>query len=137
MIDEKEIFEKVRESIVEALGVDEEDVAPSATLFDDLGAESLDLLDIVFRLEKTFGIKIPRSGIQQDILSAEGIKEADVLIDGAFTALGAQKLRERMPEIDKDRIYEGFRVDDIPTLFTVQTFVNIVKQVLLEKARAH
>ena len=137
MIDEKEIFEKVRECIVEALGVDEEDVAPSATLFDDLGAESLDLLDIVFRLEKTFGIKIPRSGIQQDILSAEGIKEEDVLIDGAFTALGAQKLRERMPEIDKDRIYEGFRVDDIPTLFTVQTFVNIVKQVLLEKARAH
>jgi acyl carrier protein len=137
MIDEKEIFEKVRESVVEALGVDEEDVTPSATLFEDLGAESLDLLDIVFRLEKTFGIKIPRSGIQQDILSAEGIKEADVLIDGAFTALGAQKLRERMPEIDKDRIYEGFRVDDIPTLFTVQTFVNIVKQVLLEKARAH
>jgi acyl carrier protein len=137
MIDEKEIFEKVRESIVEALGVDEEDVAPSATLFDDLGAESLDLLDIVFRLEKTFGIKIPRSGIQQDILSAEGIKEEDVLIDGAFTALGAQKLRERMPEIDTDRIYEGFRVDDIPTLFTVQTFVNIVKQVLLEKAGAH
>jgi acyl carrier protein len=137
MIEEKEIFEKVRECIVEALGVDEEDVAPSATLFDDLGAESLDLLDIVFRLEKTFGIKIPRSGIQQDILSAEGIKEEDVLIDGAFTALGAQKLRERMPEIDKDRIYEGFRVDDIPTLFTVQTFVNIVKQVLLEKARAH
>ena len=137
MIDEKEIFEKVRESIVEALGVDEEDVTPSATLFEDLGAESLDLLDIVFRLEKTFGIKIPRSGIQQDILSAEGIKEADVLIDGAFTALGAQKLRERMPEIDKDRIYEGFRVDDIPTLFTVQTFVNIVKQVLLEKAGAH
>jgi acyl carrier protein len=137
MIDEKEIFEKVRESIVEALGVDEEDVTPSATLFEDLGAESLDLLDIVFRLEKTFGIKIPRSGIQQDILSAEGIKEADVLIDGAFTALGAQRLRERMPEIDKDRIYEGFRVDDIPTLFTVQTFVNIVKQVLLEKARAH
>jgi len=137
MIDEKEIFEKVRESIVEALGVDEEDVIPSATLFEDLGAESLDLLDIVFRLEKTFGIKIPRSGIQQDILSAEGIKEEDVLIDGAFTALGAQKLRERMPEIDKDRIYEGFRVDDIPTLFTVQTFVNIVKQVLSEKAGAH
>jgi len=137
MIDEKEIFEKVRESIVEALGVDEEDVMPSASLFEDLGAESLDLLDIAFRIEKTFGIKIPRSGIQQDILAAEGIKEEDVLIDGAFTALGAQKLRERMPEIDKDRIYAGFRVDDIPTLFTVQTFVNIVKQVLLEKAGAH
>ena len=134
MIDEKEIFEKVRESIVEALGVDEEEVTPAATLFEDLGAESLDLLDIVFRLEKAFGIKIPRGGIQQDILATEGIKEEDVLVDGAFTALGAQKLRERMPEIDKDRIHEGFRVDDIPTLFTVQTFANIVKQVLVEKA---
>jgi acyl carrier protein len=134
VINEKEIFEKVQESIVEALGVDEEEVTPAATLFEDLGAESLDLLDIVFRLEKAFGIKIPRSGIQQDILASEGLKEEDLLVDGAFTALGAQKLRERMPEIDKDRIHEGFRVDDIPTLFTVQTFVNIVKQVLVEKA---
>jgi acyl carrier protein len=134
MINEKEIFEKVQESIVEALGVDEEEVTPAATLFEDLGAESLDLLDIVFRLEKAFGIKIPRSGIQQDILASEGLKEEDLLVDGAFTALGAQKLRERMPEIDKDRIQEGLRVDDIPTLFTVQTFVNIVKQVLVEKA---
>ena len=137
MLDEKEIFEKVRESIVEALGVDEEEVQPSTSLFEDLGAESLDLLDIVFRLEKIFGIKIPRGGIQQDLLAAEGIKEEDVLIDGALTALGAQKLGERMPEIDKDRIYEGFRIDDIPTLFTVQTFVNIVKQTLQEKAGAH
>ena len=68
MIDEKEILKKVQESIVEALGVDEEDATPGAVLFDDLGAESLDLLDIVFRLEKIFGIKVPRGGIQQDLL---------------------------------------------------------------------
>ncbi len=134
MIDEKEVYKKVRESIVEALGVDEEEVKPTSILFDDLGAESLDLLDIVFRLEKTFGIKIPRGGIQQDILAAEGVKEEDVVVDGALTALGAEKLRERMPEIDKERICEGFRIDDIPTLFTVQTFVNIVKRTLQEKA---
>ncbi|MEE8382455.1 MAG: acyl carrier protein, partial [Thermodesulfobacteriota bacterium] len=63
-MDEKTIYEKVKESVVEALGVDEEEVTPDAALFDDLGAESLDLLDIVFRLEKEFGIKIPRGGIQ-------------------------------------------------------------------------
>ncbi len=137
MVEEQEILQKVKESIVEALGVDEDEVVPTATLFEDLGAESLDLLDIVFRLEKAFGIKIPRGGIQQDIIAAEGMKEEDVLQDGALTALGAQKLRERMPEVDSARIYEGFRVEDIPTLFTVQTFVNIVKRVLEEESRAH
>jgi acyl carrier protein len=137
MIDEKEIYEKVKESIVEALGVDEEEVTPGAVLFDDLGAESLDLLDIVFRLEKGFGIKIPRGGIQQDLLDAEGLKEADVLVEGALTARGAEELKKRMPEVDQQRITEGFRIDDIPTLFTVQSFVNIVTRALVEKDRPH
>jgi len=129
-MEEKEILEKTQSAIIEALGVDPEEVEPNASLFDDLGAESLDLLDIVFRLEKTFGIKIPRGGIQQDILAAEGIKESDVIVDGTLTALGAQKLRARMTEVVPEKITEGFRIDDIPTLFTVQTFVNIVKQQL-------
>lgn len=132
-MEDKEIYEKVKEAIVEALGVESEEVEPNSALFDDLGAESLDLLDIVFRLEKTFGIKIPRGGIQQDVLVAEGIKEEDVVVDGALTALGAEKLRERMSEVDKEKIHEGFRTDDIPTLFTVQTFVNIVKYQLENK----
>jgi len=71
-MDEKIIYEKVKESVVEALGVDEEEVTPDATLFDDLGAESLDLLDIVFRLEKEFGIKIPRGGIQTEAYLLRG-----------------------------------------------------------------
>ena len=132
-MEDQEIYEKVKEAIVEALGVDAADVQPHSVLFDDLGAESLDLLDIVFRLEKTFGIKIPRGGIEQDVLAAEGIKEDDVVVDGALTSLGAEKLRERMPEIDQAKIFEGFRIDDIPTLFTVQTFVTIVKQQLANK----
>jgi len=132
-MDDKEIYEKVKEAIVEALGVDAEEVKPESVLFDDLGAESLDLLDIVFRLEKTFGIKIPRGGIQQDMLAAEGIAEQDVIVDGALTEMGAQKLRERMPEVNPEKIKAGFRIDDIPTLFTVQTFVTIVKQQLAAK----
>ncbi len=130
---DQEIYAKVEEAIVEALGVEPEEVEPHSGLFDDLGAESLDLLDIVFRLEKTFTIKIPRSGIQHDVLAAEGVKEEDVVVDGALTALGAEKLRERMPEVDQEKIQEGFRIDDAPTLFTVQTFVNIVKQQLANK----
>jgi hypothetical protein len=67
------------------------------------------------------------------MLVAEGLKEEDVVVDGALTALGAEKLRERMSEVDKEKIHEGFRTDDIPTLFTVQTFVNIVKYQLENK----
>jgi len=136
-MDEKVIFEKVKESVVEALGVDEEEVTANALLFDDLGAESLDLLDIVFRLEKEFGIKIPRGGIQADALSDEGenLKEEDLVVDGILTPLGIEKIKSSMPEVDPSRITEGFRADDIPTLFTVQTFVNISKNLLEEKEK--
>jgi acyl carrier protein len=132
-MEEKEIFEKVKEAIVDALGVDEEEVQAESALFDDLGAESLDLLDIVFRLEKTFGIKIPRGAIQLDVLAAEGVKESDVLVDGAVTELGAKLLREHMSEVKPEKIKAGFRLDDIPTLFTVQTFVKMVKEQLAAK----
>ena len=137
-MDEKVIYEKVKESVVEALGVDEDEVTPNAVLFDDLGAESLDLLDIVFRLEKEFSIKIPRGGIQADALSAEGenLKEEDLVVDGVLTPLGIEKLKVAMPEVDSSRITEGFRADDIATLFTVQTFVNITKKLLEEKGTA-
>jgi acyl carrier protein len=136
VMDEKAIYEKVKESVIEALGVDDEEVTPDAMLFDDLGAESLDLLDIVFRLEKEFGIKIPRGGIQADSLSGEGenLKEEDLEVEGVLTPLGIKKLIEVMPEVDASRVTEGFRSDDIPTLFTVQTFVNITKKLLEEKA---
>ena len=137
-MDEKVIYEKVKESVVEALGVDDDEVTPNAVLFDDLGAESLDLLDIVFRLEKEFGIKIPRGGIQADALASEGenLKDEDLVVDGVLTPLGIAKMKESMPEIDPSRITEGFRADDIATLFTVQTFVTITKKLLEEKGSA-
>jgi acyl carrier protein len=137
-MDEKLIYDKVKESIVEALGVDDEEVTPNAVLFDDLGAESLDLLDIVFRLEKEFGIKIPRGGIQAEALSSDGenLKEEDLVNDGVLTPLGIEKLKEAMPEVDPSRITDGFRSDDIPTLFTVQTFVSITKKLIEEKENA-
>jgi len=137
-MDEKVIYEKVKESVVEALGIDDDEVTPNALLFDDLGAESLDLLDIVFRLEKEFGIKIPRGGIQADALSAEGenLTEEDLVVDGVLTPLGREKLKTSMPELDPARITEGFRADDIATLFTVQTFVSITKKLLEEQGKS-
>ena len=132
-MDEKEIYGKVADAIAEALDVEKDEATPDAILMDDLGAESIDFLDIVFRIENAFGIKIPRGGMQKDILEADGLKEEDLVVSGALTALGTEKLKQYMPEIDPSRIVEGFKADDIPTLFTVQTFVNIVKKILDEK----
>jgi len=132
-MDDKEISEKVRMCIAQALGIDAEEVVPDAILFDDLGAESLDLLDIVFRLEKTFGIQIPRGGIQSSVLASEGVKEKDLVKDGILTPLGIARLLKEMPEINPDRIPEGFRAEDVATLFTVQTFVNLTKRNLAAK----
>src|SRR3954466_1444253 len=91
-----EVFTKVQSALVEALGVDEEEVTPSATLVGDLGAESIDFLDIVFRLEKSFDIKIPRGELfPEDILT-----NADYVEDGKINAAGLVKLKERMPFAD-------------------------------------
>jgi len=134
-MDEKEITEKVRMCVAQALGMDADEVVPDAMLFDDLGAESLDLLDIVFRLEKAFGIQIPRGGIQSNVLGSEDVKEEDLVKDGVLTPLGIARLLKEMPEINPDRMPEGFRAEDIPTLFTVQTFINLTQKCLAEKEK--
>ena len=86
-----EIFEKVRAALVDALGVDEEDVTPEATMVGDLGAESIDFLDIVFRLEKAFSIKIPRGELfPEDVLSS-----SEFVADGKVNAAGLAELKDR------------------------------------------
>src|SRR3954452_18037163 len=82
-----EIFEKVRSTLVDALGVDKDDVAPDATLFKDLGAESIDLLDIVFRLERNFGIKIPRGE-----LFPENLSDPELAQNGKLTPKGLTEM---------------------------------------------
>ena len=91
-----EIFEKVREALVDALSVEEDEVTPDATLRGDLEAESIDFLDIVFRLEKSFDIKIERGELfPEDILN-----NTDFVQDGKVNAQGIAKLKERMPFAD-------------------------------------
>ncbi len=131
-MEEKEIYDKVADAIAEALDVEKDEATPDAILMDDLGAESIDFLDIIFRIENAFNVKIPRGGMQKDILESDGVKEEDLISAGALTALGVAKLKKYMPEIKPEKITEGFKADDIPTLFTVQTFVNIVKKILDE-----
>ena len=126
-----EILEKVREAFVEALGVDDDEVLPESKIFDDLGAESLDLLEIVYLLEHEFDIKIPRDGIAEQ--SKADIDATDYEVDGVLTELALDKLRELMPEVPPEELTPGLLSADIPKLFRVQTFVNIVSRLLTEK----
>src|SRR3954453_1526018 len=92
-----EIYTKVSSTLIEALNVDEDQITPAATLQGDLGAESIDFLDIVFRLEREFGIKIPRGE-----LFPESIFQGDpeFVQDGKITPKGLAELKARMPFAD-------------------------------------
>lgn len=122
MISEARLFERVRTCFVEALEVDADEVQPHAKVFADLGAESVDLLDIVFRLERAFKIKIPRSGIEKR--ARKQVRKWTRR--GVLTADALEVLRETMPEVEPQEICEGLRPRDLPRLFSVQTFVNLV-----------
>jgi len=106
---------KVQTALVDALAVDEEEVTPEATMVGDLGAESIDFLDIVFRLEKAFEIEIPRSELfPEDILT-----NAEYVEDGRVTARGLEELKTRMPFADLTRFEANPAVQDFGNLLTV------------------
>lgn len=111
-----EIFEKVQETLVDALGLDDDEVTPEATLIGDLGAESIDFLDIVFRLEKNFDIKIPRGELFPENLASA---DSGFVEDGKVTADGIAQLREKMPHADIDAFSSDPQVSKLPDLFTV------------------
>ena len=118
-----EIFAKVQEALVDALGVDEEEVTPQATLQGDLGAESIDFLDIVFRLEKAFGIKIERGELfPEDILTDTAYVE-----EGKVNAAGLAKLKERMPFADLTKFEADPNVQNLGKQLTVQDMCNFVE----------
>ncbi len=120
---QEEILGRVQNILVEALGADEDEVTPNATLVTDLGAESIDFLDIVFNLEKEFDIKIPRGELFPENLAAEGDGMAD---DGMVTEEGLSKLREKLPFADIEAFAADPQVANIPDLFTVNMLVNFV-----------
>src|SRR6201997_2982304 len=119
-----EIYTKVSSTLVEALNVDEEDVTPEATLQGDLGAESIDFLDIVFRLEREFGIKIPRGE-----LFPESIFQGDpeFVQDGRVTEKGISELRARMPFADLSEFEKNPQVSNLSDLFTVKLIARYIE----------
>lgn len=123
----EEVFEKVRETLVDALGVDEDEVTPEATLIGDLGAESIDFLDIVFRLEKNFDIKIPRGELFPENLTSA---ESGFVADGVVTPAGIEELRKRMTHADIDKFAQDPKIENIQELFTVEMICKFLQSKL-------
>jgi len=118
-----EIFQEVQEVLVDALGVDDDEVVAEATLMGDLGAESIDFLDIVFRLEKAFGIKIPR----EELFPAESLmNNPDFVNNGKFTEAGLTEMREKIPHTDLTAFENDPDINKLGDLFTVGAIVNYI-----------
>jgi acyl carrier protein len=119
-----EIYSKVSATLQEALSVDEDDIRPNATLQGDLGAESIDFLDIVFRLEREFGIKIPRGELFPESIF-QG--DPDFVQNGRVTDKGVAELRERMPFADLSKFEANPEVSGISDLFTVEMITRYIQ----------
>ena len=118
------VYPTVAKTIADALGSEVDEVRPDASLINDLGAESIDFLDIVFRLERAFKVKIPRGKIIED---ARGeLPEAAFEQKGVVTDAGLATLRSFLSEVPADRIKSPLKVADVPRLFTPQTFAKLV-----------
>lgn len=124
MMTQDEIYKKVATTLVEALNVDEEEIQRTSRLQADLGAESIDFLDIVFRLEREFGIKIPRGELFPESIF-QG--DPDMVQNGKVTAKGLDELRQRMPYADLDRFESNPNVTAISDLFTVDLIARYVE----------
>ena len=118
-----EIFAGVRRCVVEVLNVDEDAVVPEAVLTDDLGAESLDVLDLVYRLETAFSTKLPMNALRR---FAQGAADGSLGPDGALSDSARERLSLLMPEVDPARLDSGLTARSIPELYTVETFVRLV-----------
>src|SRR5690242_1073464 len=124
MPSQDEIYSKVSATLVEALNVDEDDIKPTATLQGDLGAESIDFLDIVFRLEHEFGIKIPRGELFPESIF-QGNPE--FVQGGMVTPRGIAELRARMPFADLAEFETDPALDRVGDLFTVDLITRYIQ----------
>jgi acyl carrier protein len=124
MLTQEQIYDNVSATLVETLNVEAEDIWPTSTLQGDLGAESIDFLDLTFRLEREFGIKIPRGE-----LFPESIFQGDpeFVQDGKVTARGLAELRQRMPFADLGRFEQDPEVRHIGDLFTVALVTRYIE----------
>jgi acyl carrier protein len=124
----EEVFAKVRQALVDALSVEEDEVTEEATLTGDLQAESIDILDIVFRLEKAFGIKIS----QEELTPRDVLSNPEYVNNRKLNAAGLAALKERVRHADWSKFEQDPDIDKILDVFTVGTIVNFVEHKLAE-----
>ena len=118
------VFPKVRQIIADVLVIDEEDVSLKSRLISDLGAESIDFLDLVFQLEKEFNIKIPRGQLEKN---ARGdLSEDEFEQSGVLTEKGLNALKHYLSEVSEEHFKPNMKVNEIPMLFTVETFCKLI-----------
>lgn len=129
---EAEIFQKMQETLSAALGVDKNDITPEASLVRDLGAESIDFIDIIFRLEKTFDIKIP-SG---DLFPSHVLNDERFVSQGRVTPAGLAELKAKVPYLDVDSFSRDPQVAKLADFFTVRMVMNYVQDRLSKDAKA-
>jgi len=125
------VYPKVREIIADVLVIDEEEISQDSRLIADLGAESIDFLDLVFQLEKEFGIKIPRGQLEKN---ARGdLAEDEFEKGGVLTVKGMQALKNYLSEVPESHFKANLKVNEIPMLFTVETFCKLIVNAVNEK----
>ena len=122
----EEIQAKVQDVLAEVLGIDEVEVTPRATRTGDLGAESIDFLDIVFRLEQAFDVKIAQGELFPENLQ----QDPEYVQDGALTQAGLSALREKLPHAEIDRIEDDPRLARVGEIFTVDAIISFVERKL-------
>lgn len=128
----KDTLEKIRKCVAEALGVDPSEVAPEARLVGDLGAESIDFIDIIFRLEKAFGIRIPEG----DLFPRGLFKDATLVKDGRLTAAGLSRIRKDYPFIGIEEGGAPVAIADLADRYTVGMLQRYVERRLSQTGTA-
>ena len=128
MLSKEEVFAGVKEQLIEALAADDDQVTPEATLMGDLGAESIDLLDIVYRLEKVFSIKIDRGELVPDDIVND--TQGTYVVDCKLTKLGLEEIKKRIPFADLSSLEENPVVQNLATVLTVRDMCYLVEQKL-------
>jgi acyl carrier protein len=118
------VFPDVAKIMADAIGCEPEKVKLESSLIDDLGAESIDFVDIVFRLQRFFKVKIPRGKIIED--ARGNLSEAEFDKAGIVSEVGVQRLRAFLSEVPAERFGSPLKLADIPRLFTVETFCKVV-----------
>lgn len=123
-MDDNEAFEKVKQCILNTVEAKDVEITPKSRLINDIGADSLDLIDLFFRLEQSFKIKLSPREIEKQIKSR--LNEKDFEKDGFITDEAIEELKTALPEIDPSNFKKGLRQADLPALITVEVIVNLV-----------